>query len=94
MPANKVEIEAAEHEGVELLFLCAPLSVKGDKHGNVTHLEYQKMELGEPDASGRRRPVPIAGSETLLKTDMVITAIGQSPDISFTERTKKTAFPS
>ena len=89
MPANVVEIEAAEHEGVELLFLSAPLSVKGDAEGNVMHLEYQKMELGEPDASGRRRPVPIKGSETLLKTDMVITAIGQSPDISFTERTKK-----
>ena len=47
------------------------------------------MELGEPDASGRRRPVPIEGSETLLETDMVITAIGQSPDVSFTERSKK-----
>ncbi len=89
MPANNVEIEAAEHEGVEILFLSAPLSVKGDEKGKVTHLEYQKMELGEPDASGRRRPVPIEGSRTLLETDMVITAIGQSPDISFTERTRR-----
>jgi len=89
MPANVVEIEAADHEGVEFNFLAAPMSVKGDKDGNVTHLEYQKMELGEPDASGRRRPVPIEGSETLLETDMVITAIGQSPDISFTERAKE-----
>ena len=89
MPANEVEIEAAEHEGVELLFLSAPLSVKGDEDGKVTHLEYQKMQLGEPDASGRRRPVPVEGSETLLKTDMVITAIGQSPDVSFTERTQQ-----
>lgn len=87
MPANEVEIEAAEHEGVEMLFLSAPLGIKGDEDGNVTHLEYQKMELGEPDASGRRRPVPIEGSETLLDVDMVITAIGQSPDISFTEKT-------
>jgi len=47
------------------------------------------MELGEPDASGRRRPVPIEGSETMLATDMVITAIGQSPDISFTETTRQ-----
>ena len=47
------------------------------------------MKLGEPDASGRRRPVPIEGSETLLETDMVITAIGQSPDISFSERSRK-----
>ena len=89
MPANEVEIEAAEHEGVEFLFLAAPVQVKGDEDGNATHLEYLKMELGEPDASGRRRPVPIEGSETLLETDMVITAIGQSPDVSFTERSKK-----
>ena len=54
MPANPVEIEAAEHEGIEFNFLAAPISVKGDSEGNVTHLEYQKMELGEPDASGRR----------------------------------------
>ncbi len=89
MPANEVEIDAAEHEGVEFLFLAAPVKVKGDDDGKVTHLEYLKMELGKPDASGRRRPVPIEGSETLLETDVVITAIGQSPDVSFTERSKK-----
>jgi NADPH-dependent glutamate synthase beta subunit-like oxidoreductase len=89
MPANDVEIEAAEHEGVEFFFLAAPVRVKGDDDGNVTHLEYLKMELGEPDASGRRRPVPIEGSEALLETDMVITAIGQSPDVSFTDRTRE-----
>jgi len=89
MPANEVEIDAAEHEGVQFLFLAAPVSVKGDADGNVTHLEYLKMELGEPDASGRRRPVPVEGSETLLETDMVITAIGQSPDVSFTERSRE-----
>jgi NADPH-dependent glutamate synthase beta subunit-like oxidoreductase len=89
MPANEVEIDAAEHEGVEFVFLAAPVKVIGDEDGNVTHLEYLKMELGEPDASGRRRPVPIEGSETLLETDVVITAIGQSPDVSFTERSQK-----
>ena len=89
MPANEVEIDAAEHEGVEFLFLAAPVKVIGDEDGKVTHLEYLKMELGEPDASGRRRPVPIEGSETLLETDVVITAIGQSPDVSFTERSRK-----
>jgi NADPH-dependent glutamate synthase beta subunit-like oxidoreductase len=89
MPANAVEIDAAEHEGVQFLFLAAPVEVKGDEDGRVTHLEYLKMELGEPDASGRRRPVPIEGSETLLETDMLITAIGQSPEISFTERSRK-----
>ena len=85
MPANEVEIDAAEEEGVKFQFLAAPVRVVGDENGNVTHLEYLKMELGEPDASGRRRPVPIEGSETLIETDMVITAIGQSPEISFTE---------
>jgi NADPH-dependent glutamate synthase beta subunit-like oxidoreductase len=89
MPANSVEIDAAGHEGVQFSFLAAPVEVKGDEDGQVTHLEYLKMKLGEPDASGRRRPVPIEGSETLLETDMVITAIGQSPEISFTERSRK-----
>ena len=86
MPANVVEIDAAEEEGVQFQFLAAPVRVIGDENGKVTHLEYLKMELGEPDASGRRRPVPIEGSETLIETDMVITAIGQSPDISFAEQ--------
>jgi len=86
MPANPVEIEAAEEEGVKFTFLAAPVRVVGDANGITTHLEYLKMKLGEPDASGRRRPVPIEGSETLMETDMVITAIGQSPDISFTEQ--------
>ena len=59
MPANEVEIVAAEHEGVKFHFLAAPVRVVGDENGKVCQLEYQKMELGEPDASGRRRPVPI-----------------------------------
>ena len=83
MPANLVEIEAAEHEGVNFVFLAAPNRVIGDENGNVKGLEYLKMELGEPDASGRRRPVPVQGSETVLALDMLITAIGQGPDISF-----------
>ncbi len=57
MPANEVEVEAAEHEGVELIFLSAPVRVVGNDQGLVTHLEYLRMELGEPDASGRRRPM-------------------------------------
>jgi NADPH-dependent 2,4-dienoyl-CoA reductase/sulfur reductase-like enzyme len=85
MPANEVEIEAAEAEGVQFVFLAAPTRVVGDQEGKVTHLEYLEMQLGEPDSSGRRRPVPIEGSETLIETDMVITAIGQSPEISFLE---------
>jgi NADPH-dependent glutamate synthase beta subunit-like oxidoreductase len=89
MPANEVEIEAAEAEGAKFVFLAAPVRVKGDRDGNATHLEYLRMELGEPDASGRRRPVPVEGSETLLETDMVITAIGQSPDIEFTANARR-----
>ncbi len=88
MPANMVEIEAAEHEGINFLFLAAPTKVVGDDGGNITHLEYLKMELGEPDASGRRRPVPVEGSETLLEVDMLITAIGQRPDVFFKEKDK------
>ncbi len=83
MPANEVEIVASEHEGIEFVFLAAPAKVIGDKEGKVTHLEYLKMELGEPDASGRRRPVPIEGSETRLELDTIVTAIGQAPDPAF-----------
>jgi NADPH-dependent glutamate synthase beta subunit-like oxidoreductase len=86
MPANMVEIEAAEHEGVQFHFLAAPVKAIGDEQGHVKQLEYLKMELGEPDASGRRRPVPIEGSETLMDIDMLITAIGQGPDVSFLEK--------
>ncbi|MDY6790963.1 MAG: FAD-dependent oxidoreductase [Thermodesulfobacteriota bacterium] len=89
MPANEVEIVAAEHEGIKFHFLAAPVRVVGDDNDHVTHLEYLKMELGEPDASGRRRPVPIEGSETLMEIDMLITAIGQTPDVSFTEKERR-----
>jgi formate dehydrogenase (NADP+) beta subunit len=86
MPANEVEIVAAEHEGVKFQFLAAPVRVIGDEQGRVTGLEYLTMELGEPDASGRRRPVPVEGSETILPIDMLITAIGQQPEIGFLEK--------
>ena len=89
MPANEVEIEAAEHEGVKFIFLAAPVRVVGTEDGHVEGLEYQKMELGEPDASGRRRPVPVAGSETVLKLDTLITAIGQRPDVKFVQNNEK-----
>jgi len=83
MPANQVEIEAAEHEGVKFVFLAAPVKVIADQNNRVSKLEYLRMELGEPDASGRRRPVPVQGSETCIDVDMVISAIGQGPDVSF-----------
>jgi len=89
MPANEVEIVAAEHEGIKFTFLAAPTRVLGDEEGGVTGLEYLKMELGEPDASGRRRPVPIEGSETVIDIDMLITAIGQGPDVFFKDESKR-----
>ncbi|MFH1154688.1 MAG: FAD-dependent oxidoreductase [Pseudomonadota bacterium] len=85
MPANEVEIVASEHEGIDFIFLAAPTKVMGNDKGLVTHLEYLKMKLGEPDTSGRRRPEPVEGSETLLEVDTIVTAIGQSPDVTFKE---------
>jgi NADPH-dependent glutamate synthase beta subunit-like oxidoreductase/ferredoxin len=82
MPALPEEIEEAEHEGVPIEFLVAPVRVLGDEHRRVTALECVRMKLGEPDHSGRRRPVPIAGSEFTLQVDMVVLAIGQSPDLA------------
>ncbi len=79
MPANKVEIDAAEHEGIQYHLLAAPTRLVGDDQGVVQQIEFIRMELGEPDASGRRRPVPVEGSETLMDVDVVIAAIGQKP---------------
>ncbi len=86
MPANEVEIVASEEEGIDFVFLAAPTKVVGDDSGHVTQLEYLKMELGEPDDSGRRRPEPVEGSETLIDVDTIITAIGQSPEASYKDQ--------
>jgi heterodisulfide reductase subunit A-like polyferredoxin len=77
MPAFAHEIEQAMCEGVEIVYLAAPLKVLTGQDGKVMGLRCQKMELGEPDASGRRRPVPIEGAEFELPVDMVVPAIGQ-----------------
>ncbi len=82
MPASEEEIAEAESEGVKINYLAAPVRVLGDG-GKVAGLECIRMELGEPDASGRRRPVPVTGSEFVLDTDMLVPAIGQAPDLSF-----------
>jgi len=82
MPAYDVEVEEAEKEGVKFTFLAAPTRLMGE-NGKLKALEYLKMELGEPDASGRRRPVPIEGSETIIEVDNVIPAIGQTPEAEF-----------
>lgn len=80
LPARKEEVEHAKEEGVEFMMLTAPVEVLGDEHKNVRALLCQKMELGEPDASGRRRPVPVPNSEFELEVDTVIAAIGTSPN--------------
>jgi heterodisulfide reductase subunit A len=81
MPAVVAEVNEAEQEGVEIHFLVAPVSVlsKGDK---LTGIQCIRMELGEPDASGRRRPIPVKGSEFDIDVDNVIMAIGQTVDKS------------
>ena len=83
MPADPVEIEDAIEEGVEFHFLTTPTKVLADKKNKLTGIELIKMELGEPDASGRRRPVPVKGSEYIMEADCVIPAIGQMPVLDF-----------
>jgi glutamate synthase (NADPH/NADH) small chain len=80
MPARIEEIRHAEEEGVNLIFLTAPLEIVADDEGWVKQMRCVRMELGEPDASGRRRPVPIEGSEFDLNEEMVIVAIGNGPN--------------
>lgn len=84
MPADEEEIEAAKEEGVQLDFLTNPVKLH-HQDGRVTGLTCVRMELGEPDPSGRRRPVVIDGSEFQLDCDIVIPAIGQSTDLSMLE---------
>jgi NADPH-dependent glutamate synthase beta subunit-like oxidoreductase len=85
MPANPVEIVAAEEEGIDFRFLSSPKRMIV-VDGRVRGLEIQKMELGEPDPSGRRRPVPVEGSEEIIECDMIVEAIGQFPDLDFVEK--------
>ena len=80
MPARAEEIHHAKEEGIEFKLLNNPTRILSDGQGRVTGIECIKMELGEPDASGRRRPVPIEGSEYILDVDSVIMAIGTSPN--------------
>ncbi len=82
MPANAAEIKAAEEEGIKFHLLANPVCILEDG-GAVSGMECIRMELGEPDASGRRRPVPLVGSEFTLGADTVIPAIGQVADFSF-----------
>lgn len=80
LPARKEEVHHAEAEGVEFKLLSAPLEILGDECGNVSAIKCIKMQLGEPDESGRRRPEAIPDSEFCLEVDAVISAIGTSPN--------------
>jgi len=80
MPARREEIEHAREEGVNFELLTSPVEIKGNEEGRVTSMVCQRYELGEPDESGRRRPVPIKGSEYEMQVDTVIMAIGQGPN--------------
>ena len=83
MPAGELEVNMAEEEAIKILYLTSPIKILGDVGSNVKAIECIKNKLGEPDASGRRRPEPIPGSEFILPLDMVIAAIGQAPDAGF-----------
>lgn len=82
MPANEAEIVAAEEEGVKFHLLANPTRIMAEE-GRVVGMECIRMELGEPDSSGRRRPVPVKGSEFILDVDMIVPAIGQVADLGF-----------
>ena len=80
MPAREEEIVRAQEEGIKFVLLTAPTEIFAGESGRVSGMECLKMELGEPDQSGRRRPVPVAGSEYEMECDTVVSAIGQSPN--------------
>jgi glutamate synthase (NADPH/NADH) small chain len=80
MPARDAEIHHAKEEGIEFHLLCNPIAINADDQGFVKSVKCIKMELGEPDDSGRRRPIPIEGSEFIIDCDVVINAIGNKPN--------------
>jgi glutamate synthase (NADPH/NADH) small chain len=80
MPARAAEIHHAEEEGIQFHLLTNPTRILGDERGWVRAIECLRMTLGEPDSSGRRRPIPVPGSEFTLDVDTVIVAIGNRPN--------------
>jgi glutamate synthase (NADPH/NADH) small chain len=91
MPGNKVERRICIEEGVDIKYLQAPVEFIGDENGHVKAMKVIKMKLGEPDSSGRRRPVPIEGSEFIQEVDDVVLAVGYWPDPYIGERTEDLA---
>ncbi len=89
MPAEKIEIDEAEEEGVIFKFLTNPEEITGE-NGKVTGMQLQMMQLGEPDESGRRKPVPVEGAFESIELDTVIMAIGQQPAVEGFEGVEKT----
>lgn len=88
MPARLEEVENAEEEGIKFKFLTTPVRFLGDESGWVKGMECVAMRLGEPDESGRRRPIPIEGSEFVMDVDTVVIAIGQTPNPIIQRTTK------
>ncbi len=80
MPARLEEIEHAKEEGIEFMTLANPIEYFANEKGQVNKVKVQKMQLGEPDASGRRRPIPIEGSEEIIEADTVVVSVGVSPN--------------
>jgi glutamate synthase (NADPH/NADH) small chain len=80
IPARQEELLNAEEEGITCKFLASPTRFIGDEQGRIKGIELVTMELGEPDASGRRKPMPVKGSEFVLEVDTVIVAIGRTPN--------------
>lgn len=91
MPARAEEVHHAEQEGILFRTLCAPIEYLGDDQGRIRQVRCQAMELGEPDGSGRRRPMPKPGEEFLLDADLVIVAIGSGANPLLTRQTPEVA---
>ena len=87
MPARNEELHHAEEEKIEFVLLTNPTKFFGDENGRLTGMECLQMELGEPDASGRRRPIPIEGSEFKIETDLVVVAVGSNANPLLTKST-------
>jgi glutamate synthase (NADPH/NADH) small chain len=89
MPARVEEVRHAGEEGIHFEILSAPLEILGDEKGRVKAVKSIRMQLGEPDSSGRRRPVPIPGSEYTLETDLIVVAIGNKPNPMIMKTTRE-----
>ncbi len=88
LPARREEVHHAKEEGIEFRMLTNPVRINGDDKGTVRSISCIRMELGEPDASGRRSPVPVEGSEFEIECDVVIMALGTSPNPLIKSTTK------